>query len=70
MSQHESVRDPIIRALRTRLLDEGVPANDRYLNDPVARLISDSPKPWKSADESETQEPSGETESDSPEAAP
>jgi hypothetical protein len=63
----EWVHDPIIKACDSRRDDESVPAEERYLMDPVARLLFDSPKAWrKSARESETQEPSGEPESDSP----
>lgn len=71
MSRDESFRDPIIEANRARLDDESVPAEERYLKDPVARLLFDSPKAWReSADESEPQEPSGEPESDSHSQAP
>jgi hypothetical protein len=71
MSRNESFRDPIIEASDARLRDESVPAEERYLKDPVARLLFDSPKAWRqSADESGTQEPSGQSGPDSDEKAP
>ena len=67
----EWIHDPIIKACDSRRDDESVPAEERYLKDPVARLLFDSPKAWReSAGESETQEPSDEPESGSPGEAP
>ncbi len=71
MSSWEGMRDPILDACHARLRDESVPAEERYLKDPVARLVLDSPSPWReSADESGTQEPLGESGADSHEEAP
>lgn len=67
----EWASDPIVSACRSRRDDESVPLEERYLNDPVARLLFDSPKAWpESADESGTQGPSAQSGADSHDEAP
>jgi hypothetical protein len=66
MSLWESSTDPILDACHSRLADESLPANERYLHDPVARLVLDSPQPWyEHADQAETDEALPESEADS-----
>jgi len=66
MSRWEWGNDPIVQACYERLRDESVPAEERYLKDPVAVLVLNTPSPWRdSADKSGPDDDPGSSEPDS-----